>query len=275
MFLQMKRAADDDANGSAKQQKILTSLVPVDEVTVTWETMETMLDPSWRTILTSEFTKDYFIQLKAFLQSETDAKHVLYPPMQHIYAWSTMTPFHSVKVVLLGQDPYHGPNQAHGLSFSVLQGIKPPPSLVNIYKSLASDKGLVPAFQVPKHGYLGGWAQQGVLLLNATLTVRKSQANSHSGKGWEKFTDALIHRLNQDRSNLVFLLWGAYAQKKGSKIDASKHLVLKAVHPSPLSAYKGEGFFAHQHFSKTNTWLVEHDMEPIDWNCLSSEASTV
>jgi uracil-DNA glycosylase len=197
--------------------------------------------------------------LRAFLKKEKDARKVIYPRGSEFFAALNQTPFDKVKVVILGQDPYHGVNQAHGLCFSVRPGVAPPPSLVNIYKELKSDLGIEP----PDHGDLTHWADQGVLLLNATLSVEAGKAGSHQGKGWEEFTDAVINVLNRERAGLVFVLWGSYAQKKGAFIDGEKHLVLKGPHPSPLSAHRG--FFGCKHFSKINEYLRSHGERPIDW----------
>lgn len=217
------------------------------------------IDESWKSVLAEEFQMGYFSELKSFLLKEKQ-KYTLYPPGNKIFAAFNNTPFNQVKVVILGQDPYHGPGQAHGLCFSVPKGITPPPSLKNIFKELHSDLGV----PVPKHGNLEKWSQQGVLLLNATLTVRKHQAGSHQKKGWEKFTDKVIQYLSEKRENLVFILWGSYAIKKSEIINTSKHLVLKSVHPSPLSAARG--FFGCNHFSKTNQYLTQNNIEPIDWS---------
>jgi len=217
------------------------------------------INESWYKVLAPEFEKDYFIQLKQFLVEEK--KHyAIYPPGSMIFNAFNFTPFDEVKVVLLGQDPYHGVGQAHGLCFSVAEGVKPPPSLVNIFKELNDDLGV----PIPSHGNLEKWARQGVLLLNATLTVRANQAGSHQQKGWEQFTDTAIKSLSDLRYGLVFILWGNYAQAKETLIDSSKHLILKAPHPSPFSANRG--FFGCKHFSKTNKFLAEKGKEPIDWS---------
>ena len=193
------------------------------------------MEESWKAHLLPEFNKDYMLQLKAFLKNEADSKKPIYPRGSEFFAALNATPFSQVKVVILGQDPYHGPGQAHGLCFSVRQGVAIPPSLQNIFKELHQDLGL----PIPKHGDLTHWAEQGVLLLNATLSVEAGRAGSHQNKGWETFTDAIIHALNRERDCLVFVLWGSYAQKKGAFIDRSKHLVLQGPHPSPLSAHRG------------------------------------
>ncbi len=216
------------------------------------------IEASWKTVLMDEFRKDYFVKLKEFLVEEK--KHYsVYPPGSQIFSAFNLTPFHDVKVVLLGQDPYHGPGQAHGLCFSVPVGITKPPSLINIFKELNDDLGI----PIPSHGNLEKWAKQGVLLLNATLTVRANQAGSHQRQGWENFTDAAIMALSEKRTGLVFILWGAYAQAKAQIIDKSKHHVLMGPHPSPLSAHRG--FFGCKHFSKTNQLLTTMGKEPIDW----------
>lgn len=224
----------------------------------------TTIDGSWLNKLEPELRKPYFLQLKRFLQSQ---QATIYPLPEDIYSWTRHCPFKSIQVVILGQDPYHGPQQAHGLAFSVQPGTRVPPSLCNMYKALAKD--YPEAFKAPKHGYLGGWAEQGVLLLNAALTVEKARANSHAGKGWEQFTDRVIQLINQERQHVVFMLWGAYAQKKGAQVDKSKHCVLKSVHPSPLSASRG--FFDCGHFRKANKYLTEHNKQPIDWNHLPNK----
>ena len=218
------------------------------------------LHPSWLTHLQTEFEQTYMQQLSTFLRDEKAAGQTIYPNGDNIFAALNTTPLNHVKVVILGQDPYHGPGQAHGLSFSVPQGVKIPPSLRNIYQEIHQDLGIQP----PAHGNLNSWAEQGVLLLNSVLTVRDSQAASHQGQGWEIFTDKIISTLNEQRQNIVFLLWGSYAQKKGAVIDANKHLVLKAPHPSPLSAHRG--FLGCQHFSQTNAYLQQQQQSPIDWS---------
>jgi uracil-DNA glycosylase len=198
-------------------------------------------------------------QLREFLVLQKGAGRVIYPPSSQWFSAFNSTPFDQVRVVILGQDPYHGPNQAHGLCFSVMPGVKVPPSLMNIYKELQDDL----AVQPPSHGCLTSWAEQGVLLLNATLTVEKANAGAHQGKGWERFTDQAIRALNDQRDGIVFLLWGSYAQKKGAFIDQSRHLVLKSVHPSPLSAYRG--FLGCKHFSTANNYLQQRGQLAIDW----------
>lgn len=220
--------------------------------------MNVAIEESWKERLSGEFEKEYFQRLVSFVKEEYRRGKV-YPPGSNIFRAFDVCPFDKVKVVILGQDPYHEPRQAHGLSFSVQDGVPYPPSLINIFKEIESDLGK----PVPKSGDLTRWAEQGVLLLNATLTVRAHQAGSHQNKGWEEFTDAVIHRLAEEREHLVFILWGSYAQRKGAFIDTSKHLVLKSAHPSPLSAFRG--FFGNKHFSKANEYLVAHGIEPIDW----------
>lgn len=221
---------------------------------------EINIEPSWKEILTEAFSKPSFAQLKAFLKMEKAQNKIIYPPGAQIFAAFNNTPFYKTKVVILGQDPYHGPNQAHGLCFSVNDGIPFPPSLKNIFKELQND---IPGFSVPQSGNLTKWTQQGVLLLNATLTVRATEAGSHQKKGWEDFTDEVIRQLSTKREYLVFILWGSFAQSKALFIDANKHLILKSAHPSPLSAHNG--FWGNHHFSKTNEYLIENGIEPVDW----------
>ncbi len=218
------------------------------------------LHPSWLPLLEAEFAEDYMAQLKKFLLAERNAGKVIYPPAKQWFAAFDVTPFEKVKVVVLGQDPYHGPQQAHGLCFSVLPGVPVPPSLQNIFKELQTDLGL----PLPAHGCLQHWAEQGVLLLNATLTVEHARAGSHQRKGWEQFTDRAVQALNEQREGLVFLLWGSYAQKKGAIIDRSRHLVLTAPHPSPLSAHRG--FLGCRHFSQANRYLLSRGQTPVDWS---------
>lgn len=220
---------------------------------------EIRLQPGWKNCLQDEFHQPYMQELRSFLLQRKKQGAVIYPPGALIFNALDSTPFEQVKVVILGQDPYHGPGQAHGLCFSVPDGVQTPPSLVNIFKEIESDLG-VPC---TSNGNLQRWAEQGVLLLNAVLTVERGHAGSHQGKGWERFTDRIVAELNQHRNNLVFLLWGSYAAKKGDSIDSSRHLVLKAPHPSPLSAHRG--FFGCRHFSRANNYLQEHGLEPIHW----------
>lgn len=217
------------------------------------------LNGQWHERLAGQFELPYMKTLKAFLQSEKQAGKVIFPPGSEIFNALNHTPFEEVKVVILGQDPYHGPGQAHGLCFSVQPGVKIPPSLLNIYKELVADIGI----EMPSHGYLDAWAKQGVLLLNAVLTVEQANAGAHQGKGWEQFTDQVIQRLNEEREHLVFLLWGSYAQKKGQFIDREKHLVLHAPHPSPLSAHRG--FLGCRHFSQANAYLQSQGKTGINW----------
>lgn len=220
--------------------------------------MDVKMEASWKEVVKDEFDKPYFQNLVEFVKSEYQ-NQTIYPPGNKLFAALDHTPFEKVNVVILGQDPYHGPGQAHGLSFSVPDGIPHPPSLKNIFKELQTDLGL----EIPKSGNLERWANQGVLLLNATLTVRAGQAGSHQKKGWETFTDAIIQKLSEQKEQLVFILWGAYAQKKGSIIDPSKHFIIKSAHPSPLSAYNG--FFGSQPFSKTNAYLKSMGKPEIQW----------
>ncbi|MET3980648.1 uracil-DNA glycosylase [Mucilaginibacter sp. UYP25] len=220
------------------------------------------LEPSWKKNLSAELEKPYMHDLKNFLKAEKDAGHITYPRNADIFNAFNITPFDDVKVVILGQDPYHGANQAHGLSFSVQKGVTPPPSLKNIYKELATD---IPGFTIPQTGDLTKWAQQGVLLLNATLTVRAATAGSHQKKGWEKFTDAAIKILSDEKKGIVFILWGAYAQSKAVLINPNNnHLVIKSTHPSPLAVSHG-GFFGSKPFSKTNEFLKKEGKMEIDW----------
>lgn len=220
--------------------------------------MDVKIDESWKTKLREEFEKDYFIKLTEFIRMEYHQKTV-YPPGGLIFNAFNRCPFHNLKVVIIGQDPYHGPGQAHGLCFSVRDGIEYPPSLKNIFKEIESDLCIK---NLPT-GNLERWADQGVLLLNATLTVRAHEAGSHQRKGWEEFTDRAISIINSEKKNIVFFLWGAYAQKKGEAIDRSRHLVLESVHPSPLSASRG--FFGNKHFSRCNDYLISKGITPVNW----------
>ncbi len=217
------------------------------------------IEESWKIALMDEFQSPYFSELKSFLNDEKE-KHCVFPKGSEIFAALNHTPLPSVKAVILGQDPYHGDGQAHGLSFSVPKGVPHPPSLKNIFKELSDDLGI----PIPESGNLEKWAKQGVLLLNATLTVRKSEAGSHQGKGWEEFTDTIISTISSLRAGIVFILWGKYAQNKQKLIDTSKHFIIKSVHPSPLSVYRG--FWGSKPFSKTNQLLIDNGLEPIDWN---------
>ena len=220
--------------------------------------MDVRIENTWKEKLNNEFEKEYFIRLSDFVKNEYKST-TIYPPGSLIFNAFNLCPFNSIKAVIIGQDPYHGPGQAHGLCFSVRNGVAFPPSLINIFKEIQSDLDL----PRPVSGNLERWASQGVLLLNATLTVREHLAGSHQKKGWEEFTDSVITIINNEKKNVVFFLWGAYAQKKGESIDRSKHLVLESVHPSPLSASRG--FFGNKHFSKCNDYLMEHGVEPVDW----------
>ena len=221
--------------------------------------MNVKIEESWRQHIGNEFEKQYFIDLIKFVRYEY-ATTTCYPPGKLIFNAFNLCPFDKVKVVIIGQDPYHEPGQAHGLSFSVCDGVPFPPSLQNIFKEIEQDLGR----PIPMTGNLTRWAEQGVLLLNATLTVRAHQAASHQRRGWEEFTDAAIKALNADRDNLVFMLWGGYARSKAPLIDSSRHLILQSVHPSPLSANRG-GWFGNHHFSRANAYLTEHGKEPINW----------
>ena len=220
--------------------------------------MDVRIEKSWKQRLAPEFEKEYFVKLTEFVRAEYASK-TIYPPARLIFNAFDHCPFDDVKVVIIGQDPFHGPGQAHGLCFSVAEGVPNPPSLQNIFKEILSDLGK----PLPPNGDLTRWARQGVLLLNATLTVQAHQAGSHQRKGWETFTDAAIRHLAEEREHLVFILWGAYAQKKGAFIDCNKHLVLTSAHPSPLSAYNG--FFGNKHFSRANEYLKAHGMAEIEW----------
>lgn len=221
---------------------------------------ELKLEPSWKLKLQAEFEKPYMNNLRVFLLNEAQAGKIIYPRGSDIFNALNLTPFENVKVIIIGQDPYHGVNQAHGLCFSVKKGVDIPPSLVNIFKELHSDLKIT----IPDHGCLESWAKSGVLLLNNVLTVEHGKAGSHHGKGWEEFTDKVIKILNEEKENLVFILWGAPAQKKASFVDQKKHLVIKSPHPSPLSAYRG--FFGSKPFSKTNDYLKLKKIGPINWN---------
>ena len=220
---------------------------------------EPQIDPSWKEVIGDEFKKPYMDDLRHFLKSEADAGKIIYPPAPDIFSAFNLTPFDKVKVVIIGQDPYHGPGQAHGLCFSVKKDVRIPPSLVNIYKELKDDMGITP----PDHGFLEDWAKEGVLLLNNVLTVEHGKAGSHHGQGWEVFTDKIIQVLNEKKENLVFILWGSPAQKKAAAVDPEKHFILKSVHPSPLSSYRG--FFGSKPFSQTNKFLKAKGLREIDW----------
>ncbi|MDB5143468.1 MAG: uracil-DNA glycosylase [Mucilaginibacter sp.] len=218
------------------------------------------LEPSWLEVLHDEFEKDYMLKLKQFLKEEKEAGHKVYPKNADIFNTFKKTPFDELKVVILGQDPYHGEHQAHGLSFSVQKGITPPPSLKNIYKELVTD---IPGFVIPNHGDLTEWAKQGVLLLNASLTVRAGTPGSHQKRGWEEFTDNVIKTISEKKEGIVFILWGSFAQAKAELIDQTKHFIIKSPHPSPFSADRG--FFGSKPFSKTNAILIKEGKKPIDW----------
>ncbi|MDX9970829.1 MAG: uracil-DNA glycosylase [Candidatus Gracilibacteria bacterium] len=220
---------------------------------------EIKIHNSWKTLLSDEFEKEYFNNLIKFVKTEYKS-HTIYPQGKNIFRALDFCPFENVKVVILGQDPYHGPSQANGLCFSVNEGIRKPPSLINIYKEIESDLKI----KMPNHGNLENWSKQGILLLNATLTVRANQAGSHQKKGWEEFTDAIINIISEKKENIVFILWGNYAKKKGEIINKNKHLILEAPHPSPLSAHSG--FFGSKHFSKTNEYLLKTGKNPINWD---------
>jgi uracil-DNA glycosylase len=219
-----------------------------------------LLDKTWKHLLAEEWSRPYMQELQSFLVREKASGKTIFPPEEHVFAALNLTSFEKVKVVIIGQDPYHGPDQAHGLSFSVQQGIKTPPSLNNIFKELQDDLKLSP----PQHGNLEHWASQGVLLLNNVLTVESGRAASHSHQGWEEFTDQIIKLLNEKKRHLVFILWGSPAQKKAAQVDSQKHFILKSVHPSPLSSYRG--FFGSKPFSKTNEYLISKGLDPISWN---------
>ena len=222
-------------------------------------TQDIRLHPSWLERLRGEFSQDYMAELKQFLVAERTAGKAIFPKGSEWFRALDLTPLEQVRVVILGQDPYHGPGQAHGLCFSVQPGVRPPPSLVNIYKELESDLAIEPR----RHGFLEHWAKQGVLLLNSVLTVEMGQAASHRERGWEKFTDRIVREVNAKTDPVVFMLWGSYAQKKAAFVDTSKHLVLKAAHPSPLSAHSG--FLGCRHFSKANAFLESRGLAPIEW----------
>ena len=221
--------------------------------------MDVKIEDSWKEVLKQEFDKPYFQQIPLHLKTEKAQGKIIYPPGGLIFNAFNTTPVSNVKIVIIGQDPYHGPNQAHGLCFSVQNGVPPPPSLINIFKELHDDIGM----QIPNHGNLTKWAEQGVFLLNASLTVRAGEPMSHSKIGWAEFTDTVIKKISDEKEHVVFLLWGKFAQEKRILIDESKHLILRAAHPSPLSAHAG--FFGCKHFSKANEWLIKKGIDPIDW----------
>ncbi len=221
--------------------------------------MDVKIEQSWKDVLASEFEKDYFKQLTDFVRNEYLSGKTIYPEPKNIFNAFNLCPLSNVKVVIIGQDPYHEPGQAHGLCFSVQSGVELPPSLINIYKEIEQDIG----HKSITNGDLTDWAKQGVLLLNSTLTVVAHNAASHTGKGWETFTNAVIKAVAENKKNVVYMLWGSFAQEKAKMVNASENLILKSPHPSPLSAYRG--FFGNRHFSKANTYLTEHGMQPIDW----------
>lgn len=223
------------------------------------QTRKIKLHPEWLAVLAEEFEQDYMIRLRAFLRQRMQAGATIYPPTGQWFQAFDATPLSQVKVVILGQDPYHGPGQAHGLCFSVQQGVAAPLSLVNIFKELQSDLGLSP----PSHGHLQAWAEQGVLLLNTALTVERGQPAAHADKGWAQFTDAALAAVNRHSASVVFMLWGSHARRKGATVDRKRHLVLEAPHPSPLSAHRG--FFGCRHFSRANDWLQAQGRGPVDW----------
>ena len=245
-----------------QQRRLLPRRLPASlrRMTDTPAAADIRIEESWKAQLIDQFAAPHMVALGAFLRAEKAAGKRIYPPGGQIFQAFALTPFDAVKVVILGQDPYHGPGQAHGLSFSVARGIAPPPSLQNIYKELASDLGI----GHPGHGNLEHWAHQGVLLLNSCLTVEDSRAGAHQGKGWEPFTNAVIHALNSQHDHLVFILWGRKAQDKGASIDRDRHLIITSAHPSPLSAHNG--FFGSRPFSRCNDYLVAQGKPPIDWS---------
>jgi len=223
-------------------------------------TNQIAISESWKPVIQAEIDKPYFKELYLFLKQQQDEGKIIFPPAPQFFSAFDYTPFNDTRVVIIGQDPYHGVGQAHGLCFSVNKGVKVPPSLINIYKEIKTD---IEGFNIPEHGDLSHWAKQGVLLLNATLTVEKDKAGSHQGKGWELFTDAVIKAISKQKEHVVFILWGKYAQSKVRLIDDSKHLILEAAHPSPLSAYNG--FWGCKHFSKTNDYLKQHQLPIVNW----------
>ena len=229
------------------------------------QTRDIRLEASWRARLGDEFERPYMLALREFLLQRKHCGAVIFPPGPQIFNALDSTPFDRVKVVILGQDPYHGPGQAHGLCFSVRPGVPAPPSLINIFREIESDLGVAP----PPGGNLQGWASQGVLLLNTVLTVEQGEAGSHQGKGWEQFTDRIVNEIDAHREHIVFMLWGSHALKKGATIDRTRHLVLTAPHPSPLSAHRG--FFGCRHFTRANAYLQQHSVSPIDWLCHDAE----
>jgi len=273
-----KRSNSDECSNSNKISKIdnnsVTPISPEQQRRIEGKKKEALrrlsgnkmdhldIGESWQKVLEDEFSKPYYMKLEEFVRAER-SKVTVYPPAHDVFSWTRFSDIKDLKVVIIGQDPYHGPKQAHGLCFSVQVGVKTPPSLVNMYKELEED---ISGFKRPKHGHLVGWAEQGVLLLNAVLTVQASNANSHKDKGWEKLTTATIKWINDNLEGVVFILWGGYAQKKGSFINKTKHCVLSGAHPSPLSSYRG--FFGCKHFSKTNEYLKKIGKKEIDWKHL-------
>eukprot|EP00158_Paraphelidium_tribonemae_P001107 Partr_v1_DN23985_c0_g1_i3_m49077 putative Excises uracil residues from the DNA which can arise as a result of misincorporation of dUMP residues by DNA polymerase or due to deamination of cytosine (By similarity) len=257
MEINKKRSVDDEGNLQVGQVQKARKMIDTGN-------LESQMGESWHQALESEFSKTYFMQLKSFLASQRKGGKVIFPPENEVYSWTRYCTIDDVKVVIIGQDPYHNHNQAHGLCFSVRKGVAVPPSLKNIYKELASD---IEGFKVPAHGCLTGWAQQGVLLLNAVLTVEAHKANAHQGKGWERFTDAVIRVLSLKYPHLVYMLWGNYAAKKAAGIDDGSNCILKAPHPSPLSAHRG--FLGCRHFSRANDYLKANGKAEIDWTFVS------
>lgn len=224
------------------------------------QTMDVKIEASWKELLNEEFSQPYFQNIRLHLKTEKQQGKIIYPPGSQIFNAFNTTPVDKLKVVILGQDPYHGPGQAHGLSFSVPPGVPPPPSLLNIFKELRDDIGI----EIPRHGNLTAWAMQGVFLLNASLTVRAAEPMSHSKIGWAEFTNAVIRKISTEKDHVVFMLWGKFAQEKRTLINENKHLILRSVHPSPLSAHAG--FMGCKHFSKANAWLIKYGIDPIDWS---------
>jgi len=252
---------ESESSLSDKEEGIDTNKTG-EQISITFGEDKVSIGKSWEVVIVPELQKLYFQKLDRFLVNERKT-HVIYPTKQDVFCWSLQHKLQDTKVVILGQDPYHGLNQAHGLCFSVQKGVRVPPSLKNIYKELAKEYD---DFEIPEHGYLSKWAEQGVLLLNAVLTVRASKANSHKDKGWEKFTDAVIRWISNNLDGVVFMLWGSYAHKKGSNINKNRHCILKSVHPSPLSAHNG--WFGCKHFVKANEYLEKVKKKPIMWDCL-------
>ncbi|KAJ1903162.1 uracil DNA glycosylase [Coemansia sp. IMI 209127] len=263
-----QKAVEAEVEAKAESGAVVATRPPVQpadrpELKLEYET----IDASWLVHLEPEFSKPYFVQLKKFLREQEAQGKTIFPAPRDVYSWSRYAPLDKVRVVILGQDPYHGPGQAHGLAFSVRPQVRTPPSLLNMYKALALD--YPGEFTKPSHGFLRGWAEQGVLLLNASLTVECHKANAHAGHGWEQFTDRVVALVNERNEHVVFMLWGAYAQKKGATLDKTRHCVLTTVHPSPLSASRG--FFEAAHFRRANEYLEAHGRDPIDWTHLPVE----